>query len=424
MIRERFGPYRLVRLLSRGDTADVYEAAPTISPYRLAVKIFYESVSQDSSFCKRVQRNAPVVARVVEPHLVPIHNVGVIDGRLYVEMRLIDGTDLTATLAQCGRLSPARAVAIVGQVASALDAMHTVGVVSRKVAPEKILVTPGDFAYLLADATGPYVDNDPDRNPGFSEILACLAPDCFTSEDAGASADVYALTCVLYECLTGSRPYRESTIMGQAMGHLTVPPPKPTDLNPTVPAGFDAVIARGMAKKPDDRYASAGDLAGAARDALATPVRQPTKRRLAATVPIYSAPVTPPIAPMVPACLMCGGPLVDDPNKTTPGNRICAGASTGDRFAHCCRGWKPIRPSRWTSRATRCGTYWSATTSESCSGPAITTAVNYALCECFPNLRRDLPPATCFDARSPSCACCAIPISSRGSTRYPSARCS
>lgn len=312
---ERFGPYRLLRLIARGAT-EVYEAQNTTTQARVAVKIVNEWVSRAAGFRERTQHNAFLVARVRDPHLVPIGDVGEIEGHVYVETALIGGRDLEAILARDAALSPARVVAIVGQTASALDAMHTAGLVSRNVTPGNILVTPDDSAYLLGLEIGPYDDNNPDPlEPLFRECFAYWAPERFTGYEVTPSADVYALTCVLYECLTGHWPYPGSTVERQVGGHIIGPPPKPSGVR-LLPTGFDEVIARGMAKRPEDRYATAGDLARAAADALATPMG-----------------AEPLMVPLIPVCVECGGPLVDDPRRPSRTTRCVRRASMGARPA-------------------------------------------------------------------------------------------
>ena len=136
-----FGPYRLRRLVGRGGMGDVYEAEDTVRERIVALKLMSETLSNDPVFRSRMQREARTAGRLQEPHVVPIHDFGEIDGQLYVDMRLIDGTDVASILSRYGPLSPARAVAIVRQVASALDAAHAAGVLHRDVKPENILVS-------------------------------------------------------------------------------------------------------------------------------------------------------------------------------------------------------------------------------------------------------------------------------------------
>src|SRR5579875_3531786 len=134
----RFGPYYLKRLLGAGGMGEVYEAEHTVKQWTVAVKLLSEEFSQDPVFRKRMQREARLAGRLQEPHVLPIHDYGEIDGQLFLEMRLVEGTDLHTVLKQAGPLAPSRAVAIVRQVAAALDAAHAAGVMHRDVKPQNV----------------------------------------------------------------------------------------------------------------------------------------------------------------------------------------------------------------------------------------------------------------------------------------------
>lgn len=144
-----FGPYRLKRLLGRGGMGEVYEAEHTVKQWTVAVKLMSHTLSQDPVFRKRMEREARITGQLLEPHVVPIHDYGEIDGQLFLEMRLIEGVDLDSLLEREGPLPAPRAVAILHQVASALDAAHAAGVTHRDVKPQNILITGDDFAYLV-----------------------------------------------------------------------------------------------------------------------------------------------------------------------------------------------------------------------------------------------------------------------------------
>ncbi|WP_421845403.1 serine/threonine protein kinase PknE [Mycobacterium sp.] len=266
-----FGPYRLKRLVGRGGMGDVYEAEDTVRERIVALKLMSDTLSRDPIFRARMQREARTAGRLQEPHVVPIHDYGEIDGQLYVDMRFIDGMDVATILNRSGPLSPPRAVAVVRQIGSALDAAHAAGVTHRDVKPENILVSADDFAYLvdfgIASANS---EEKLTRLGGTVGTLRYMAPERFSEAEVTYRADIYALACVLYECLTGSPPYRgdQLSLMG---AHLNQPIPRPSVIRPTVPVAFDSVIACGMAKDPGDRYATCGDLAAAAHAALARP---------------------------------------------------------------------------------------------------------------------------------------------------------
>lgn len=267
----QFGPYRLRRLVGRGGMGDVYEAEDTVRERVVALKLMSETLSRDPVFRARMQREARTAGRLQEPHVVPIHDYGEIDGQLYVDMRLIDGRDLGTMLSRYGPLTAPRAVAIVRQIGSALDAAHAAGVTHRDVKPENILVSADDFAYLvdfgIACAT---TDEKLTQLGNTVGTVKYMAPERFSDAEVTYRADIYALACVLYECLTGSPPYRgdQLSVMG---AHMSQPIPRASAVRPAVPPAFDAVIARGMAKDPADRYPTCSDLSAAAYAALATP---------------------------------------------------------------------------------------------------------------------------------------------------------
>jgi serine/threonine protein kinase len=144
-----FGSYHLKRLLGRGGMGEVYEAEHTVKERTVAVKLMSDTFSKDPAFCERMKREARIAGRLQEPHVVPIYDYGEIDGRLFLEMRLIEGTDLDRLLKRDGPLAPPRAVPIITQIASALDAAHAAEVMHRDVKPRNILVTRDDFAYLV-----------------------------------------------------------------------------------------------------------------------------------------------------------------------------------------------------------------------------------------------------------------------------------
>jgi serine/threonine-protein kinase len=201
---------------------------------------------------------------------VPIHDYGEIDGRFYVEMRLVDGADLGTLLHRYGPLTPPRAVAIIRQVAAALDAAHVAGVTHRDIKPGNVLITGDDFAYLADFGIARAVSD-----PVLTQIGTAvgtynyMAPERFSDDAVTPSADIYSLACVLSECLTGSPPYRAETIERLVAAHLTKAAPRPSQLRPgAVPAALDYVVAKGMAKNPEERYRTAGEFASAAHEAL------------------------------------------------------------------------------------------------------------------------------------------------------------
>ncbi len=273
----RFGPYQLVQLLGRGGMGEVYQAEDTRKHRVVALKLISPQFSNNSVFRARMQREADTAGRLTEPHIVPIHDYGEIDGQFFVEMRLIDGASLRSLLKHYGPLNPARTVAIVRQIAAALDAAHSNGVTHRDVKPENILIGGNDFAYLV-DFGIARAATDPGLTQSGTAVgtYNYMAPERFTGYEVTYRADIYALTCVLGECLTGAPPYQSDSVERLVAAHLLDPVPRPSQqLRPgMIPVALDQVIAMGMAKNPDERFRTAGELAAAAHDALTGPERR------------------------------------------------------------------------------------------------------------------------------------------------------
>ncbi|WP_433592822.1 serine/threonine-protein kinase [Nocardia sp. CA-145437] len=282
-----FGHYRLRRLLGEGGMGQVYEAFDTRSDRIVALKVLPPHSAADREFRERFRRESRAAAGLNDPHVIPIHQYGEIDGRMYLDMRLVQGQGVDTVLAQRGSMPPALAVSVVGQVAAALTAAHANGLVHRDVKPSNMLLCADDFVYLIdfgiarsaaeagltstGAAIGTFAYMSPERLAGVADIRS----------------DVYALACVLHECLTGSQPFPGASLEQQITAHLTSPPPRPSVVRPDVPAAFDDVIARGMSKDPAQRYQTAAELATAARNALAvsTDLRAPTAPTLQAPRP-------------------------------------------------------------------------------------------------------------------------------------------
>ena len=267
-----FGRYRLVELLGRGGMGEVWKAFDTAMNRVVALKVLPPNLADDEQYQARFRREAQAAASLDEPHIVPIHDFGEVDGRLYVTMRLIDGKTINE-LVDNGPLAPQRAVSIVEQIAAALGAAHRIGLVHRDVKPSNILVTEDDFAYLIDFGIARAADATKLTSTGATiGTLAYMAPERFTTDGTDARADIYALTCVLHECLTGAQPFPGDSLERQITSHLTLPPPRPSTMQPGISPLMDQVIATGMAKKPDQRYATTKDLAVAARAALTAPI--------------------------------------------------------------------------------------------------------------------------------------------------------
>ncbi|MEX5718971.1 serine/threonine-protein kinase [Geodermatophilus maliterrae] len=273
---QQFGAYRIEALLGRGGMGEVYRAFDTEHDRTVALKVLSEHLAADQGYRERFRREAHLAARLNEPHIVPIHRYGEIDGRLFLDMRLVPGRDVAAVLAEEGPMDPRRAVSIVSQTARALDAAHADGLVHRDVKPSNVLLTGSgedEFVYLVdfgiarstTDSQGPSLT----RTGAALGSFDYMAPERFLEQPIDRRVDVYALACVLFECLTARRPFTGDGLATLMYAHLNTTPQPPSVLRPGVPRALDDVVLKGMAKEPDERYPTCGELAAAARAALA-----------------------------------------------------------------------------------------------------------------------------------------------------------
>lgn len=258
----RFGPYELRSLIGTGETGEVYRAYDTVKDRMVALKLLRGETAADPGFQQRLWRECRKVMAVQEPHVIPLHDFGEIDGVPFIDMHLVDdGGNLKDLLREQGRLEPSRAASITAQVARALDAAHAVGLVHLDVKPENILLTHDHFTYLtdfgIAQAAG---DEKLSR--------AYMAPERFTTGRIGPHTDIYSLACVLYECLTGQPPFESEDASELKRAHLLSPAPRPSIMRRGVGREYDDIITRGMAKQGAARFRSAGELARAASEAV------------------------------------------------------------------------------------------------------------------------------------------------------------
>ncbi|MGV9336798.1 protein kinase domain-containing protein [Nocardia sp. NPDC003726] len=283
-----FGHYRLDRLLGSGGTGEVWLAHDTTTDRAVALKLLASAYAADPKFRQRFTREARLATQVRGPHLVPIHSFGELDGRLYIDMEFIEGSDVAGLLRRSGRLDPEHALDIVAQTATALDIAHRAGLVHRDVKPSNIMVTPAGTVYLIDFGTAHRSDQPAITATGnVVGTLAYMAPERFDGV-GGPRSDQYSLACVLFECLTGRRPFDDGEPPRLLRAHLFQAPPSASAFDPAIPPALDAVIARGMAKDPDRRWSSAGELASAAHIALTG--RDATTVELASAVPTVVLP--------------------------------------------------------------------------------------------------------------------------------------
>jgi serine/threonine protein kinase len=270
------------KLLGRGGMGEVYRAFDTEHHRTVAVKRLAPHLADDPEFQLRFGREARLAAGLRSPHVIPIHRYGTIHDQLYIDMRFVEGGDLHDLVQASGALAPDRAVNMLEQVAHALDDAHANGLVHRDVKPSNILLDRGvtDFCYLgdfgitRAAATSATSGNSLTRTGALLGSLAYMAPEQFDGAMTIRS-DVYSLTCVFFEMITGHRPYAGEGLPALMHSHMDIPPPRPSASNPAA-AIFDELVATGMAKDAAARYATAGELARAARSALHTGSSTPT----------------------------------------------------------------------------------------------------------------------------------------------------
>lgn len=315
------GDYTLQRLLGRGAMGEVYEARDERRGRSVALKLLAQQYAGDEVFRERFLRESRMAAQLNDPHVIPIHDWGEIDGLLFLDMRIVSGgTDLRHLLAG-GPLAPERAVSIIEQVAQALDAAHAAGLVHRDVKPDNVLIDSGDFAYLV-DFGLAQTTTDPRLTDTGAAVgsFAYMAPERFGAGNIATPAtDIYALTCVLVECLTAAAPFGAGDLQILVAAHLHTPPP-------VLGGPFDYVIACGMAKNPADRYVTAGQLALAARNALegrvpVTPPLTPTGPPLPALMPTAPPHLAPPMQALPPITYIppvAPPPVAAPPMNPTP----------------------------------------------------------------------------------------------------------
>ena len=316
MTGEQFGPYRLEELIGRGGMGEVYRAYDTTRKRTVALKRLPPNLAGDVEFEARFRREAEVVARLNEPHIVPIHDYGEIGGRLYIDMRLVVGTDLAEVIEQGGPLPPARAVAITTQIATALAAAHAEGLIHRDVKPANVLITRTDrgedFVHLvdfgIARPSGGTVLTATGSAIGTMDYMA---PEQLVQGECDHRVDVYALGCVLFEALTASKPFPATSVPAQMYAHVHTDPPELSRYRRDLPPALGEVITRAMAKDPDRRYRTTTELADHANFALVG--GQPPMPSMSA--PGGTWPMPPPTAP-VPgpaATVRQGGPPAPPP---------------------------------------------------------------------------------------------------------------
>jgi serine/threonine-protein kinase len=264
------GGYRIERVIGRGGMSVVYLAEHVRLGRRVALKLLAAELADSERFRDRFLRESRLAASIDHPNIVPIYDADEADGTLFIAMRYVEGSDLKEVIRAEGRIDLPRTSAIVGQVASALDAAHALDLVHRDVKPSNVLLTPDDHVYVSdfgltkralsvsgLTATGQLVGT-----------IDYVAPEHIKGDAIDRRADVYSLGCMVVECLTGHAPYPRELEVGVLWAHVEEEPPQVTEERPELPPEIDGVVAAAMAKDPDARTATAGEVAAGLRSAL------------------------------------------------------------------------------------------------------------------------------------------------------------
>jgi serine/threonine-protein kinase len=249
--------YRIEELIARGGMGVVYRATHLGLERPVALKVIARELADRPGFRERFLRESRLAARLEHPAVVPVYDSREVDGELIVAMRLVRGGDLRRLIDRDGPLPPQRGLDLLAQVADALDAAHTAGIVHRDVKPHNILVE-GDRAYLSDFGLAKALDESGAASSASVVGTAqYMSPEQWQADSVGPAADVYSLGCVLYEALTGIAPFQREE----------------ADTEPEIPEGVEAAIRRAVAKDPAERYSTAGALIAAARAAEGSEVR-------------------------------------------------------------------------------------------------------------------------------------------------------
>ncbi len=267
------GGYVLGDEIGSGASSVVYAATHERLGRRAAVKVLV--LPPRGSWRERFLRESQIAASLDHPNVIPVYEAGEEDGRMYIAMRYVQGSDLRQLLGEAAPLPVGRVVRIVSQVAAALDAAHARGLVHRDVKPGNILLEEDDHAYLsdfgvAKDAAGHGLT----RTGGFLGSVEYSAPEQIEGRSLDGRADVYSLACVAYECLTGTAPFHRPTEIATLHAHLSAPTPDARDSRPELPAAVAEVLRKALSRDPDERYESGAAFARALERAARSGRRQ------------------------------------------------------------------------------------------------------------------------------------------------------
>src|SRR5215204_2761597 len=265
--------YGLEALLGRGGMGAVYRAEDLRLGRKVALKLLISDLAENERFRERFLRESKIAASLDHAHIVPIYAAGEAEGQLFLAMRFVEGYDLRTLIAREAPLQPRRALRLLEQVADALDAAHERGLIHRDVKPANVLIAErsGREHCYLADFGLTKQTASISGMTGTGELVGTVAyvsPEQIRGETIDGRADVYALGCMLYECLVGEAPFARDSDVATLWAHVNEPPPSVSASRPDVGREIDGVVARALAKAPTDRYATCEDVVAFARAAL------------------------------------------------------------------------------------------------------------------------------------------------------------
>jgi serine/threonine-protein kinase len=323
-VGQLLGSYHIVKLLGRGGMGVVYLAEHNVLGRNVALKLLAPALAQNGVVRERFVRESRRAAAIDHPNIIPVYEAGEADGSLFIAMRYVAGCNLRELLIENGPLGAEPTVRMLSQVASALDAAHRVGLVHRDVKPANVMVDAqaGESEHCYLTDFG--LTKDVSSSTGFTDTgqfvgtINYVAPEQVEARPLDARTDVYALGCVLHECLTGKVPFVRENDLAVMFAHVSEPPPAVSTLRPELGTAIDSVVTKALAKSPDDRQGSCSELLAEARAALhddqpaqsteraprLSPdpsVPPPPSRRFTRPEPALPPPPPPPVWPSVPA---------------------------------------------------------------------------------------------------------------------------
>lgn len=275
-IGTEFAGYRIEALLGRGGMSVVYRAENARLGNKVALKLLAESLADDESFRERFVRESRTAATLNHPNIVTIYDAGDSEGVLYIAMRWVE-EDLKAHLRREGPLAPDQALAVAAQIGSALDAAHARGLLHRDVKPANILLEPGEpgappIAYLADFGLTKHLESRSGITASgqFVGTIDYMSPEQIEGREVDSRTDIYSLGCVVFESLAGGTPFRRETEVAVLWAHMREEPPLLSEVRSDLPRDVDGVLAKAMAKAPEDRYGSCRELVADLRRALGT----------------------------------------------------------------------------------------------------------------------------------------------------------